>query len=175
MFARRGKKRRAGNEPFTYVHEGTTFRGDLQASGRVRVHGTVLGSIAVAGVLEVAPEGVVRGERIEAEQIRILGVVEAPIVASGKVEIWSGGRLMGDVEAASLDIEEGASFTGRSVMRPHAPAQLTDGSEREDDPEPAVQEAQPAAASASGPDTDEGDREERAAMPAATRPAEQGA
>lgn len=174
MFARRGKKRRAGDEPFTYVHEGTTFRGDLQATGRVRVHGNVLGSVTVAGVLEIAPEGVVRGERIEAEQVRILGVVEAPIIASGKVEIWSGGSLMGDVEAASLDIEEGASFTGRSVMRPSTPAQLTDGSEREDESEsePAVRQERPVASS---DDAEVADLEETAAEADVDRPAEQGA
>lgn len=175
MFARRGKKRRAGNEPFTYVHEGTTFRGDLQATGRVRVHGEVLGSVTVAGVLEVAPEGVVRGERVEAEQVRILGVVEAPVIANGKVEIWSGGRLMGDVEAASLDIEEGASFTGRSVMRPHSPARLTDGSEREEGPQAAVDSERTGEATGSREDSSDADLEEVAAKTTASGPAEQGA
>ncbi|HEX7002972.1 MAG TPA: polymer-forming cytoskeletal protein [Trueperaceae bacterium] len=117
MFSRKGKGRR-GNEPFTYIHEGTVVRGDLEATGRVRVHGTVHGNVTVEGVLEVAAEGSIKGERVEAEQVRILGTVEALVAASGKVEIWRGGSLDGDVRAASLDIEEGASFTGRSEMRP---------------------------------------------------------
>lgn len=93
-------------------------RGDLEAAGRVRVHGTILGNVRVEGVLEVAAEGSIKGERVEAEQVRILGSVEALVAATGKVEIWRGGSLDGDVRAASLDIEEGASFTGRSEMRP---------------------------------------------------------
>lgn len=117
MFSRKGKGRR-GSEPFTYIQEGTIVRGDLEASGRVRVHGTIHGNVIVQGVLEVAAEGSIKGDRVEAEQVRILGSVEALVAAAGKVEIWSGGSLDGDVRAASLDIEEGASFTGRSEMRP---------------------------------------------------------
>jgi cytoskeletal protein CcmA (bactofilin family) len=131
VFSRRSKGRRSSGEPFTYIQEGTVLRGDLEAQGRVRIHGTVLGNVIVAGVLEVAAEGSVKGDRVEAEQVRILGTVEASVAAIGKVEIWRGGRLEGDVRAASLDIEEGASFTGRSEMRPHGtPPALSDGNER---------------------------------------------
>lgn len=107
-------------------------RGDLEAAGRVRVHGTILGNVKAVGVLEVAAEGSIKGERVEAEHVRILGSVEALVAASGKVEIWRGGSLDGDVRAASLDIEEGASFTGRSEMRPAgAPPALPKGRDAE--------------------------------------------
>lgn len=133
MFTRKSKGRRGSGDPFTYIQEGTVLHGDIEATGRVRIHGVVHGSATVAGVLEVAAEGVIRGERIEAEQVLILGVVEAAVTATGKVEIWRGGRLDGDVKAASLDIEEGASFTGRSEMRPPgAQAALPDGNARAD-------------------------------------------
>lgn len=125
MFSRRQKRRRGSGEPFTYIQEGTVLRGDLEAAGRVRIHGSVLGNVTVAGVLEVAAEGMIRGDRVKAEQVRILGVVEAAVAAAGKVEIWRGGRLEGDVRAAALDIEEGATFSGRSEMRAAgAPAAL---------------------------------------------------
>ncbi|MEX2543024.1 MAG: polymer-forming cytoskeletal protein [Trueperaceae bacterium] len=131
MFSRRTRGRRGSGEPFTYIQEGTVLRGDLEAAGRVRIHGTVLGNVTVAGVLEVAAEGMVKGDRVEADQVRILGAVEAMVCAAGKVEIWRGGQLTGDVRAASLDIEEGASFTGRSEMRPPgSPPALPDGSAR---------------------------------------------
>lgn len=133
MFSRRNRGRRGSGEPFTYIQEGTVLRGDLEAAGRVRIHGTVLGNITVAGVLEVAAEGTVKGDRVEADQVRILGAVEAMVTAAGKVEIWRGGQLNGDVRAASLDIEEGASFTGRSEMRPSgSPPALPDGNARDE-------------------------------------------
>lgn len=103
-------------EPFTYIHRGTTITGTLEASGRVRVHGTIVGTVKVTGVLEVAEAGVIQGERIEASEVKILGRVEADVHASGKIEIWKDGVLIGDVRASALDIEEGAAFTGRSEM-----------------------------------------------------------
>lgn len=103
-------------EPFTYIHRGTTLLGQLVAEGRVRVHGEVKGNVKVNGVLEVSQAGTVEGQLIEADEVKILGRVRANVVAGGKVEIWSGGELIGNVRAASLDIEEGAFFTGTSEM-----------------------------------------------------------
>lgn len=103
-------------EPFTYVHRGTTVVGELRAEGRVRVHGTVLGSVSVRGVLEVAEAGVIEGSLVTADEVKVLGRVVADVHANGKVEIWKGGHLIGDVKARALDIEEGAYFTGRSEM-----------------------------------------------------------
>ncbi|HZJ09806.1 MAG TPA: polymer-forming cytoskeletal protein [Trueperaceae bacterium] len=118
MFRRndKAKPETVRKEPFTYIHRGTTLIGQLIGEGRVRVHGHVKGNVKVKGVLEVSQAGVVEGELVEADEVKILGRVRADVVAGGKVEIWSGGELIGNVRAASLDIEEGAFFTGTSEM-----------------------------------------------------------
>jgi cytoskeletal protein CcmA (bactofilin family) len=169
VFSKRSKGRRSGGEPFTYIQEGTTVHGDLEAAGRVRIHGTVLGNVVVAGVLEVAAEGTIRGDRVEADQVRILGAVEAMVSAVGKVEIWRGGQLTGDVRAASLDIEEGASFTGRSEMRPPGtPPALPDG-RRSESPTPSATEEKSRGRAAG---KDEGPSE-AATVPGTVAPVEQ--
>lgn len=117
MLRRKDRGKDQGSEPFTYIHQATTIKGELRAQGRVRVHGTVQGVVEIDGVLEVAEGGVVSGELIRAQEVKIIGSVTANIEAQGKVEIWSRGRLEGNVRAAALDIEEGASFIGRSEMR----------------------------------------------------------
>lgn len=118
MFRRKAKAQpeTVRKEPFTYIHRGTTLVGRLVGEGRVRVHGSVKGNVKVAGVLEISQAGIVDGELIEADEVKILGRVRADVVAGGKVEIWKGGELIGNVKAASLDIEEGAFFTGTSEM-----------------------------------------------------------
>jgi cytoskeletal protein CcmA (bactofilin family) len=133
MFRRRAARpdappERVTGERFTYVHEGTTLRGALEAAGRVRIHGTVLGDVRVEGVLEVAPGGVIEGQHVEALEVRVLGTVRASVTAVTRVEIWNGGVLEGDVATAVLDIEEGATFVGRSSMpSSRSVAALTDG------------------------------------------------
>lgn len=125
MFRRTPQKRSGANEPFTYIHQDTTITGDLVASGRVRVHGTVRGNVTVDGVLEIAEAGVIEGEQVRADEVKIIGRVHANVEAKGKIEIWRKGRLVGDVRASALDIEEGASFSGRSLMSTAgAPAEL---------------------------------------------------
>ena len=103
-------------EPYTYIHEGTLFEGNLSARGRVRVAGTLKGNISVEGVIEVTEGGRVEGELLQAETVIIIGRVRANVRAT-KMEIWKKGVLQGDVHASAIDIEEGATFVGRSDMR----------------------------------------------------------
>ncbi len=113
---------RAKPEPFTYIQRGTLITGEIEAEGRVRVHGVVRGDVRVNGTLEVAEAGLVEGTLVEADEVKIIGrVVVERLVARGKVEIWRGGELIGDVLAGALDIEEGARFTGRSEMADGVP------------------------------------------------------
>ncbi len=109
-------------DPFTYINQGTELHGDLIAKGRVRIHGIVRGNITVEGVLEVAEDGLVEGEKIIADEVKIIGHVKANVEARVKIEIWQKGILEGDVRATALDIEEGATFIGRSDMR--SPSQV---------------------------------------------------
>ena len=122
----RGQKNAASKdakpEPFTYIHQDTLLEGNLSAKGRVRIYGVVKGNVTVEGVVEVAEFGVVEGDTIRAHEVRVLGRVKANVESSGKIEIWQKGELIGDVRATSLDIEEGATFIGRSEMRPSSPA-----------------------------------------------------
>jgi cytoskeletal protein CcmA (bactofilin family) len=119
MIKRTGQRtEEVGAEAFTYINHGTLVEGNISARGRVRVHGTVKGNISVEGVLEVAETGLIEGELIRAYEVKIIGQVRANIEVKGKIEIWQKGLLEGDVRASALDIEEGATFIGRSDMRP---------------------------------------------------------
>ena len=126
-------------EPFTYVHRDTLIEGKVTATGRVRVHGTIKGDVIVKGVLEVAESGVVACETLGADEVKIIGKVTVGLLeASGKVEIWRGGELVGDVRAAALDIEDGAIFTGRSDMTGQLSAPPTSASSLAGDQRSAV-------------------------------------
>lgn len=113
-----GKQRGQVSEPFTFIHQGTVIVGNVQVPGRARIHGEVHGNVNVQGLLEIAASAVVDGHYICADNIKILGQVRADVWAKGSVEIWRGASLTGDLYAAQLDIEQGATFIGSSDMRP---------------------------------------------------------
>ena len=100
----------------TYIHSDTVIDGSVKSKGPVRVDGTVHGIVEIGGLLEVAASGVIEGDQVTAEHVKILGRVKANVSATGRIEIWRSGHLEGDVRAASLDIEDGATFIGRSEM-----------------------------------------------------------
>jgi cytoskeletal protein CcmA (bactofilin family) len=143
-------------ERFTYLEHGTVVTGTLAATGRLRVHGTIRGEVDVDGVIEVAPDGVIEGTCVKASALVILGRVTANVRVTGKVEVWRDAHLEGDVWASALDIEEGATFRGRSDMprRPDTPRLDAPAAGTAAADEPPTAEASPEApvgASASSP------------------------
>ena len=99
------------------LQAGSVVTGRLEARGRLRLHGTVRGDVDVDGLLEVGAEGVIEAAQVRAAGLVVLGRVVADVDVDGVVEVWKGATLQGDVRAASIDIESGAVFVGRSSKR----------------------------------------------------------
>jgi cytoskeletal protein CcmA (bactofilin family) len=53
---------------------------------------------------------------VEADNIVIQGQITGNVLARKQLEIQSSGQLLGDCQAKSIDIREGATFEGRSSM-----------------------------------------------------------
>lgn len=114
------------SQPFTYVAEGTAVEGSIRADGRLRVDGTVRGSVYAQGVLELAASGRIEEGPVHAERMILLGSVHADLVCQGLVEIMNGAVVHGRIQAVRLDVEEGARFVGESAPFEEAPAALDD-------------------------------------------------
>ena len=100
----------------TTITKNTSFEGTLTSDGTVNILGPFKGEIETAGRLIVGKSAEVSAN-IKAKDVQIDGVVRGNIDAKGKVEIFSGGKVYGDINSYSLSIEEGAIFSGRSQMR----------------------------------------------------------
>jgi cytoskeletal protein CcmA (bactofilin family) len=101
-------------------------KGDVSLSpeGRVEANiearnitlaGHVKGDLAAEGDISLPAnsrlEGNIRGQNIE-----VGGVIMGNIEATGRVQLGRQAHIEGDITAKSLAIEEGAVFSGRSVM-----------------------------------------------------------
>jgi cytoskeletal protein CcmA (bactofilin family) len=101
---------------YTYLEKGATITGDIVSSGALRCDGHVKGNVFVKGNLEISAGASIEGETIECEHLILHGVVQSNVVSKGKITITKTGKLIGDVRASALDIEAGATFSGRSEM-----------------------------------------------------------
>lgn len=91
------------------ISAGLRIVGNLESDGDVVIAGTVEGDISSRG-LTVSEGATVKGA-INAEMVTILGVVEGEIKARS-VGIAKTGEMTGDIEYATLAIEDGAVLEG---------------------------------------------------------------
>ena len=85
--------------------------GEISGDDDLVVHGTVRGRVVCGEAVTVEPRGLVEAD-VRAACVEIAGKIEGDIVAADKVEIWSGGRAVGNIKAPRILISDGAVFRG---------------------------------------------------------------
>lgn len=104
-----------GGEISTLLGKGSEFEGKLTFEGAVQIDGVFKGEVFSDDVLIVG-----EGARIEAEinvgEIVIHGIVIGNVKAKRSIEVFSAGKVRGDLTTPSLQIQKGAIFEGRSCM-----------------------------------------------------------
>ncbi len=69
------------------------------------------------GSVFVRPEATVCGN-IHAAVITIMGVVQGNLAASVRIRLTRGAKIVGDVQAPTIDVHDGARITGRLKIEP---------------------------------------------------------
>lgn len=94
---------------------------DVEIKGQVRftndlvVDGKIEGEIDSDGSLTVGENARVRAE-IRTRSVVIYGKVHGNITVADRVELKANAELVGDIKAATLSIEAGAIFVGKSTV-----------------------------------------------------------
>lgn len=99
----------------SYIGEGTTVEGKIFCEGSLRVDGKVKGEIEAKGVVTIGEKGVVESN-IKAGEVQIMGYINGNVISERKVEIYSTGKLIGDVQTPKIAIEEGGVLEGKCTM-----------------------------------------------------------
>ncbi len=104
----------------TVFTRNSSFSGMLKSDGEIRIYGVFEGDIETTGALVIGHTARVTGSVI-AHDVGIAGTINGNINAYGRVEIYNGGRVYGDISSSGLRIDDGAVFTGQSTMREEDP------------------------------------------------------
>src|SRR2546426_603446 len=91
------------------------LKGNLKFNGELTFDGKLEGDINSEGSLNLGDNAVVKGNII-VHSVVMRGKVNGSVTAKEKVDIKSKAELFGDIRAAKLVIEEGATFVGQSEI-----------------------------------------------------------
>ncbi len=105
----------------TVLGSETEFDGVLEFNDNLVIAGKFTGTIKSTGSLVVEKVGNCHVDTAEAESITIAGEVEGNLSAMDRLEMLSGSRVVGDVEAARLRIEDNVNFSGAVKMLDEVP------------------------------------------------------
>jgi cytoskeletal protein CcmA (bactofilin family) len=108
------------------ISEGTRLEGKVSLDRQSRVHGVLVGEISSqpGSKLILAETAVVEGT-LHADEVIIDGFVRGDIIALGKVTISRTGRVIGNVQTPSFQLEFGAYFEGKCKMEGQIPVLAT--------------------------------------------------
>jgi cytoskeletal protein CcmA (bactofilin family) len=102
----------APGTPRTLLGRTVVAQGQLTANEDLLIEGQFQGNITLDDhCLTVGTEGHVKAE-VRARQVVVLGSVTGNVATREKIEIRRTGHVVGDLQAASVAIEEGAYFKG---------------------------------------------------------------
>ena len=114
-----------GNKPETpqkngstsFLGKGTFIDGKFLVDGNIRIDGNFKGEIEGDADLIIG-EGALIEASIKVRNLVLIGEVHGNVECSGKLEIHNTGKLVGEIQAGKLVIEENAIFEGSSMMHP---------------------------------------------------------
>jgi cytoskeletal protein CcmA (bactofilin family) len=92
-----------------------SINGDLECDGIVRIEGVYQGSIKTVSNVIISENARVDAH-IEAENVSVSGQVKGSIVAKGRLEILSTGRVWADATVTSFLLDDGGKLHGGLKM-----------------------------------------------------------
>jgi len=99
----------------TIVGPSTVVQGNLDVKGSVLVYGTVLGDVRSNGQVRMAKDSVIKGT-VVAQDAVIDGELEGNLTTEGRATLGRSAKMVGDLRAQLLVIEEGAQYSGKCKM-----------------------------------------------------------
>jgi cytoskeletal protein CcmA (bactofilin family) len=88
-------------------------KGEVTGSEDLFVDGLVDGKLNLTnGSLTVGPNGTVKAD-VYAREVIVRGKIEGKVTGREKVQLWSTGQVLGEVQTDRLAIEEGALLKGK--------------------------------------------------------------
>jgi cytoskeletal protein CcmA (bactofilin family) len=111
------KKGKKHDSISTFLGPDASIDGTVEFRGAIRLDGNVKGKIKSNGGTVIVGEKAVVEAKITVGVAIIMGVVHGTIDAKDRIEIYPPGRVVGDIQAPVITVEEGGIFNGNCIMK----------------------------------------------------------
>jgi len=110
-----GAKGRNGNT-FSFLGREIKFTGKISSKGTVSIDGHLMGEVSSIENLIVGEAAVIESN-LDVSSVVLYGEVRGNINAFDTIEIFSTGKVYGDILSPSVSIEHGAVIDGRCTFK----------------------------------------------------------
>jgi cytoskeletal protein CcmA (bactofilin family) len=91
--------------------------GTVKTSGSIQVEGRIEGEILSEGDVGIGKSGSVKGN-LHVNSVTIAGTIQGNVQAKDRIEMKSTAKVLGDIKAKRLAVEDGVTFVGKSEVNP---------------------------------------------------------
>jgi cytoskeletal protein CcmA (bactofilin family) len=96
--------------------EGARIEGNLTCKGDLRLDGQAYGDVVTDGRLVIGTQSIVKG-CARGKNVHVYGKIEGNIDAGESIFLFATAKVVGDISAPKLVVEEGAQLTGKCTMQ----------------------------------------------------------
>ncbi len=104
-------KQTADDNSITVIGQGTTIKGEVDFDNGARILGVFEGAIRSKGEVQIGDTAKCKAD-VDAESVVIEGTIAGNINARDRLCLRETAHFTGDITAAKLHVDEGASFVG---------------------------------------------------------------
>jgi len=108
---------RPAADGYSVIDDQLSISGDIQTDGTIRVDGRIEGTLHRVDTLIIGAGGAVVGN-VEAREVVIGGDLRGNLIVTGRVEVQSSATIQGDIHAAAVMLQEGATVHGHVAIHP---------------------------------------------------------
>jgi cytoskeletal protein CcmA (bactofilin family) len=93
------------------------IKGTVKSAGHIRIDGKLEGDLNCSGDATIGSGAQIKGN-VVVNSVSVAGAVSGNITAKDRIEMKSSAKVLGDIKAKRLAVEDGVTFVGRSEVNP---------------------------------------------------------
>ena len=97
------------------IGKGSTFSGNIQTYGNIRVEGRIIGDVVSKSKVAIGPSAIIEGN-VLAQVSEVEGEVKGSIEVTDLLTLKPNCKILGNITTDKLVVESGAKFEGKCRM-----------------------------------------------------------